>query len=242
MRSLILLLSLAALPPPERVLTLNGATRHVQGIVVDGNALWVTAVDREIRRGFLFEFDLGSGALRRTIESGEGMRFHPGGFDLDETSFWIPAAEYRANSSAWIERRDRKTGALISRFEVNDHIGAVARLPDRLVGANWDARVFYEWSLDGKLIRKRDNPTPWRFQDLKYRGGLLAGAAVAPRGSTEHSVVWLNPETLQVERTLAVGMTDRGVPFTNEGLDLRNGKLYLLPEDAPSRLFVFPLP
>lgn len=229
------------LPAPERVLTLQGATHHVQGVVVDGDAVWVTAVDRAMRRGLLFEFDGASGALRKTVASGEGSRFHPGGFDLDESSFWIPAAEYRAHSSAWIERRDHRTGALLSRFEVHDHIGAIARLPDRLLGANWDARVLYEWTLEGKLIRKRDNPTPWRFQDIKYRDGLLVCAAVAPRGSNDHSVVWLDPETLEVKRTLPVGLTDRGVPFTNEGLEFRNGKLYLLPEDEPSRLFVFPV-
>jgi hypothetical protein len=29
------------------------------------------------------------------------------------------------------------------------------------------------------------------------------------------------------------------VSFTNEGMTLRNGKLYLLPEDDPSRLYLF---
>lgn len=239
---LLALLLLAGLPAPERVLTLQGSSHHVQGIVVDGRALWVTAVNREQREGLLLAYDLEKGTLTSRVTCGEGERFHPGGFDSDDGSFWIPSAEYKAASSAWIERRDRRTGALISRFEVNDHIGAVARLPDRLLGANWDARRFYEWTLDGKLIRVRTNPTPWRFQDIKFRGGLVVGSAVAPRGSTDHSVVWFDPETLEVKRTIATGLTDRGVPFTNEGIDQVSGKLYLLPEDAPSRLFIFRLP
>ena len=64
---------------------------------------------------------------------------------------------------------------------------------------------------------------------------------MAPRGSTDHSIVWFDPETLEVRRALAVGLTDRAVPFTNEGLDWAGDRLYLLPEDAPSRLFVFPM-
>jgi hypothetical protein len=239
---LLLIASLSSLPAPERVLALQGETHHVQGIALDGGGLWVTAVDRAQRQGLLLRFDLASGKPLLRLSSGEGERFHPGGFDLDATSLWIPAAEYKPLSSAWIERRDRHTGALLSRFETTDHIGAIARLPDRLLGANWDARRFYEWTTDGKLIRVRDNPTPWRFQDLKFRDGLLVGAGVGPKGSNQHAIVWLDPKTLQVRKLLPAGATDRGVPFPNEGLDLRDGRLFLLPEDTPSRLFTFSIP
>jgi hypothetical protein len=34
----------------------------------------------------------------------------------------------------------------------------------------------------------------------------------------------------------------RVTPYTNEGMTLRDGVLYLLPEDEPSRLFRFRLP
>lgn len=242
MRLAAVALLVAGLPAPERVVPLLEETYHVQGVAVDGALAWVSAVDREQRRCLLFQFSLEDGTLRQRTECGDRTRFHPGGIDIDESSLWTPAAEYKPDSSAWIERRDRRNGALLFRFEVKDHIGALTRLPDRLMGASWDARTIYEWTFDGKLIRRRVNPTPWRIQDWKYRDGALVCAAVAPRGSSEHSVVWLDPETLEVRRTLPVGVTDRGVPFTNEGLDVRGGKLYLLPEDAPSRLFVFSLP
>ena len=42
-------------------------------------------------------------------------------------------------------------------------------------------------------------------------------------------------------RRVRAGKTDRGVSLTNEGMTFRGGKLYLLPEDDPSRLFVFDL-
>jgi hypothetical protein len=237
-----LLAVLSALAPAERVIQLEGRTHHVQGLALDGGSFWVTSVDREKKAGLLLRFDAKTGVELARLPSGDGLRYHPGGFDVDDTSLWIPAAEYTPRSSAWIERRDRKTGRLISRFEAADHIGAVAVLPDRLIGANWDARQFYEWTKEGRLLRSRPNPTRWRFQDLKYRDGLLVGAGVAPRGSEDHAVVWLDPETLEVRRTLLTGKTDRGVPFTNEGLEWRGGKLYLMPEDDPTRVFVFPCP
>jgi hypothetical protein len=238
----LLLVLLSGLPAAERILPLQGRTHHVQGLVLDGGAFWVTSVDREAKAGLLLKFDARTGKELARLSSGDGARYHPGGFDLDAGSLWIPAAEYKPRSSAWIERRDRKTGHLLSRFESSDHIGAVAVMPDRLIGANWDAREFYEWTKEGRLLRVRPNPTRWRFQDLKYRDGLLVGAGVAPRGSDEHAVVWLDPETLEVRRTLLTGKTDRAVPFTNEGLEWRGGRLYLMPEDDPTRVFVFALP
>jgi hypothetical protein len=38
------------------------------------------------------------------------------------------------------------------------------------------------------------------------------------------------------------GLTDRGVRFSNEGMAIRDGILFLLPEDDPSRLFRYRLP
>ncbi len=107
--------------------------------------------------------------------------------------------------------------------------------------ANWDARRIYEYSLDGKLIRVRDNPTSYRFQDLKFRYGTLVGSAPATRGAAGGAVVWLDPDTLLPTTEQSVGRTDRGVALVQEGLDLRDSQLYLLPEDTPSRIFLYDL-
>lgn len=222
-----------------KIVPLAGETFHVQGVSVENGAAFVTSVDRAAQKGWLFEYDAATGARRRAVEIHQGGMYHPGGFDGDESSFWIPVAEYRANSRSMIQRRDKRTLALLSSFEVDDHIGAIAVAPGRLYGANWDARRIYEWSFDGRLLRVRDNPLPARYQDMKFRYGLIVAGGVAPRGSEDHSVYWIDPETLQLRRVLAAGRTDRNTPFTNEGLDARDGTLYLLPEDAPSRLFVF---
>ena len=83
-----------------QTITLQADVHHVQGIVVDGDRLYVTSVDRDAHKGLLSEFSLPSGKLTRTVEIQQGDLYHPGGLDHDATSLWIPVAEYRANSRA----------------------------------------------------------------------------------------------------------------------------------------------
>ena len=65
-----------------------------------------------------------------------------------------------------------------------------------------------------------------------------AGAITLPSGVSLVS----DPETLVVKRQIVTGATDRGVAYTHEGMAVRDGILYLLPEDEPSRLLRFKLP
>ena len=61
------------------------------------------------------------------------------------------------------------------------------------------------------------------------------------RSREEGAIDWLDPATLTLARRITAGRTGRGVLYTNEGMAIRGGKLYLLPEDGPSRLFVYRL-
>ncbi len=212
-------------------LLLQGDTHHVQGVVVDDARVWVTSVDRATQKGFLYEYDRESGKRLRETDLQQGAMFHPGGFDMDDTSLWIPVAEYKPLGRTVIQRRSKETLAVISSFEVEDHIGCLTVYSGGLIGGNWDARKIYEWTPEGKQTRVRANPNAVRYQELKYRYGALIGSGPG-------MVQWLDPETLQPLQQLPLGATDRGVPLTQEGMDARDGKLYLLPEDAPSRLFV----
>lgn len=224
-----------------REIPLDATVHHVQGIVVEGATLWVTAVDAFHRRGFLHEFripDSGAAKLVRSVEIQRGARFHPGGLSADATSLWIPVAEYRRQSTATIERRDKRSLKLLSEFQVDDHIGCVAVRGDRVYGGNWDTLQIYEWDLAGKLVSRRDNPSGNSFQDLKAVGDRLVGGGGTRDGP---AIDWLDAGTLTPVHRMKVGRTSRGAPFTREGLDLHGDRLYLLPEDDPSRLFVFGL-
>ena len=224
---------------PVRVLSLQSKTAHVQGIDTDGIYLWVTSVDRALRKGYLQEFTVAGGRLERSIEVQDGERFHPGGIAADANSIWIPVAEYRAKSTAVVQRRNKRTLALESSFTVDDHIGCIAVTPEFLIGGNWDSRDFYFWDHAGKLIRKVASTSGNSYQDVKFRDGRLVASGTIAGG--QGAIDWLNL-SMSLVRRLSMGNTDRSQPLTREGMTLFENRLWLLPEDGDSRLFIFDLP
>lgn len=220
-----------------QVIPLAGETAHVQGIDLDAARLWVTSVDTKAKRGLLSEYTLPEGRLIRSVEIQDGIRFHPGGMMADGDSLWIPVAEYRRESTAVIQRRSRKTLQLEAQFAVNDHIGAIAATPKALVGANWDAKDLYVWDRSGKQISKTPNPTGVAFQDLKFEDGELVGGGLL--NDKSGVIVWMAWPSLREERRMPVGRTDRGIAYTHEGMAIRKDRIWFLPEDTASRLFVF---
>ncbi|HXE63309.1 MAG TPA: DUF6454 family protein [Bryobacteraceae bacterium] len=250
MRLLLLGLSLAAAfaqTPPvlnssgaSRILELQPTTHHVQGIDTDGVHLWVTSVDTAARKGFLHEFLLENGRELRRVELQEGDRFHAGGIAADRESIWIPVAEYRANSSAVIEKRNRQTLALELEFSVPDHIGCIAVTPEFVIGGNWDSRDFYVWDHQGKLIRKVASQSGNAYQDMKLDSDRIVASGGLPGGSG--AIDWLELPSMHLLNRVTAGKTDRGASLTREGMTVFKGEIWLLPEDEHSRLFIFPRP
>lgn len=230
------------LPPlfaagPSRVLALKGVTYHVQGIDLDAGHLWVTSVDSAAHKGFLHEFSLPGGTLLRSVEVQDGVRFHAGGIAADASSIWLPVAEYRRESTSVIQRRSKRTLQVESQFAVADHIGCLAVAGDELIGGNWDSRKFYVWDRGGKLLREIPNPTDNGYQDLKFDGQRVIASGLLP--DRTGAIDWLELPALRLVRRVKMGKTDRGAPYTREGMAIRGGELLLLPEDGPSRLFFF---
>ena len=224
---------------PEKVMDLHAAIDHVQGIEVDGDRLWLSWVDRKARTGHLSLFDLRTGKLVRAVEVQKGERYHPGGIAGDGKSIWVPVAEYRRDSSAVIQRRNRDTLALEAEFEVADHIGCVAVKGNTVLGGNWDSRLIYRWTTDGRQLEVRPNTARTSYQDMKLAGESLIGSGLR---AGEGAVDWLHPGELRLQRRLRAGKTSRGVVLTHEGMAIANGRIYFVPEDGPSRVFVYPLP
>lgn len=242
------ILTLDAAPPSAtsldqlktvRVLNLKGTTHHVQGIDTDARRLWVTSVDTPNRKGYLHEFSMKTGESLRSIEIQDGERFHPGGIASDAKSLWVPVAEYRAKSTSVIQRRSKRTLELESQFAVSDHIGCIAVTPELLIGGNWDSREFYVWNHRGELLRKIPSSTLNAYQDIKFDSKhIVASGQLADRTG---AIDWLDLNSLQMVHRLKVGSTDRGASYTREGMGVDRDQLLLLPEDGPSRLFVFRL-
>ncbi len=212
----------------------------MQGIELDDTHLWVTSVDKDRHKGYLHEFSLPAGRLLREVDVTAGEQYHAGGIAADGGSLWIPVAEYRRASSSVIQMRNLRTLELESQFAVADHIGCIASAPDALIGGNWDTRDLYFWDRTGRLIRKVANPTENRYQDMKFQGNQLVGSGLLPDRSG--AIDWLEYPSLRLLRRVAMGHSDRGVAYTAEGMTIRGNRVFLLPEDGPSRLFEFLIP
>lgn len=219
---------------------LQADLHHVQGIDVERGILWVSSVDARARAGYVSRFELATGKLLQQVQVEEGARFHPGGITLDGNSLWIPVAEYDRDGPTTVQQRDKTTLKLISRFTVNDHIGCLAADKAGLVGGNWDSKTLYRWTRSGQEQSRTPNSTGTSYQDLKVVDGSLLGSGNLSKQAG--AIEWLDAGTFQLQRRLRAGTTDRGLTYTHEGMTLRQGRLYLLPEDTPSRLFIFRQP
>lgn len=225
--------------PLVRVVALKGDTHHVQGVERAGDRVYVTSVERAARKGHLYEFSYPGGDLLRHIEVQEGDRYHAGGCSIRGDSIWIPVSEYRPKSSTVIQRRSLKTLELESKFVVEDSIGCVAADAGVLAGGNWNSVEIYVWDYAGKQRSVITNPNANAYQDLKFVSGKLAGGGLL--AGRVGAIDWMEFPSLRLERRIKAGRTDRGEPFTREGMAIYGSELLLLPEDAPSRLFVYRL-
>ncbi len=220
-----------------RTVTLQGVLDHPQGLAAsaDGATWFVTSVLRTETQGLLVAFRASDGGVVHRIEVQDGPRYHPGGLGRLGDTLWLPVAEYRRASTSVIQARDTATLALRSSFPVADHIGAVAATPAGLVGCNWDARTFYEWTFAGEASRVVEHDGAARYQDLHWTDdGLLAGGLLGDQGVVD----LLEWPSLDLKERIVVGRTDRGTVLTAEGMTTSGRQLLLLPEDDPARVFV----
>ncbi|WP_454716684.1 DUF6454 family protein [Caulobacter segnis] len=221
------------------ILPLDGELFHVQGMDLDAQHIWVTSVDTREHKGYIHQFDRRSGKFQRRLEITDGVRYHPGGMAMHGGAIWVPVAEYKANSSAVLVEIDKQTFKVRRRIPVADHLGCVAASGRGLVAGNWDSRLLYVFNRQGRQVRVVKNPSPTRYQDMKFeRGRLVGSGALGPKAGAIDWFAW--PSMKRVD-SRAAGATDRGVRYTEEGMALKGNDLYLVPEDGPSRMFRFKL-
>lgn len=219
------------------VVSLIGDLSHVQGLELNSAHVWVTSVSVADHKAYLTQFNRATGAFERQLDLTDGPRFHPGGLSYNNGSLWVPVAEYKPNSSAVIVEIDARTFAIKKRLPVADHLGCVAANQDSLVAGNWGSQKLYVFDHEGHTLRVLDTPSLTQYQDLKFDDGYLV--ASGNLGAKGGSVTWFTWPELKPSRTLQSGVTDRGRPYTAEGMAVQGNDLYLLPEDGPTRMFHF---
>ncbi len=208
-------------------------TYHVQGLAVTEDIYYISSVDRDNDRGWLFKVDRETLTLLEEQELTKGALIHPGGIEMDGTYLWIPNAEYDRDGPSEILAFDTQSLEVSRAFSVNDHIGLIASNgTDRLYGANWDSVNFYVWDWDGSLIEIVANPTDMAYQDCEFSDPYLICGGTK-NGSPSGTIDFIDPGNWTLVYRIEVHDTSLGHPLTREGLSLFGDEIFLLPEDGP---------
>jgi hypothetical protein len=207
---------------------------HVQGLVVATDSIFITSVDSKTASAFLWKYDRGTFGKVKVRNIADNFMFHPSGFQYDGKYLWIAIAVYSEGSSAKVLKIDPETLRPIAKFTAPDHIGLVATNGDGIVyGGNWDAKKFYIWKENGKLIETRLNPTSHGYQDCKVSGEYLVC-------SGSGAVDFIHRDTWKVERTYVFQDMPNGNNPTREGMDFINGIFYFAPDDgAKTNVYIY---
>jgi hypothetical protein len=245
---------------------------HTQGLFVTDQHYYVTGrLERNPKRPLLVRFDRANPSMVDYVDlliaaganaAGDLAFDHPGGFDFDGDSYWIPVAISRPSSKTLIMKVRPEPGkpmvATKARtvLHLDDHLGAIAcdRTTGRLYGANWDTKLVYVWSQDGtlvdtiaqtKLLPTNTDPA-FAVQDWKGVGNQIILAAASDKSS-------LRTPLDSKAALLLIDMGDkrdaglrrlisppgRDVLLTREGMAVRNDNVYFLPADLGTNAEVF---
>jgi hypothetical protein len=222
-------------------------THHVQGLCVDEDSYWITSVQREGKRGWIFRIDRKTGEIATQREIQRDAQYHPGGMQLVDGTLWVPVAEYRPRSTSTMLQLDPRTLKTKGSFAIEDHIGgAAADGKGRVFAANWDCRTIYVFDTQGNEKQKLTNPTGVAYQDFEWHDGHLWGTGQwkQPDKMPQAVVDVLDPfEGKLVQRyTLEGTLRSGGGNFAREGFCKLGAALFLLPEDGPrTTVYRFPL-
>jgi hypothetical protein len=237
---------------------------HTQGLYVTERHYYVSGrLEGRPKRPLLLRFDRSD--LQRVEhvdlsppagESGVGgpPLDHPGGFDFDGESFWIPVSASRPRSRTVVMRVAHKPDEPLAAAQpeevcrVDDHIGAIAvdRERKQLYAANWDTLLVHVLRFDGTSVeqipRERlvTGAPDWALavQDWKSLGGgqiLLGAIDKSPKRDPNVSnavveIIDMKARQRVAEARLPAPDAKMG-PVTREGLAAWGGSLFLLPQD-----------
>ncbi len=215
-------------------------TGHVQGIAFSKKNLFLSAVDKEEKVGYLFKIDPKTYYLIDQIKMKIGNIFHPGGISFNGEYLYLPLAGYKPHSSTIILKIDPDTMEPVSSFVVNDHIGAVTTDGEGFIfGMNWDARDIYIWDTSGNLLKTFPNKQKIAYQDIEYSNGILYCSGIKIHtlmgGRVDLYKFDRNTLTLTLKESLSMPQleTDKVRSIASEAMTLKEGYLYFVPEDFP---------
>ena len=214
-----------ALTPVSVTPALGFNAYHVQGLAVTDDWFYLTGVDKYAASAWIFKVNRKSG--EKVLEKSIAKRpdIHPSGIDYDGKYIWVAMAVYEEDSHTYMTIVDPETLKRKVLFEVDDHIGAVARHEDLVIGANWNARDFYFFTLKGDLVDKKPSPTGIGYQDCEGVDGFL----MCTGGGF---LDWIDVGTWALAKRFPVDVSEQGSPLSREGVSWYDGHVFFLPDDG----------
>ena len=199
---------------------------HAQGLVVTGDFYYLTGVDKHTTSAWIFKVDRATNELVKKSDISKIFAFHPSGIDYDGKYIWVAVAVYIDHSYSYMMTVDPDTLQHKTRFKVDDHIGAVARVGDLVIGGNWGCEEFYFYTRKGELLEKRPSPTGVGYQDCNGVGRYMMCTGFG-------YLDWIDVDKWQLAKRFEVGESDAGSTMSREGTAYYDGRAYFLPDDGP---------
>lgn len=198
---------------------------HVQGLAATEDWFFITGVDKYAAAAWIFKVNRKTGekVLQKSIAKRPDI--HPSGIDFDGKYIWVAMAVYEEYSHTYMTIVDPETLNRKVVFEVDDHIGAVARHGDLVIGANWNSRDFYFFTLNGELVDKKPSPTGIGYQDCEGVDGFL----MCTGGGF---LDWIDIGAWTLAKRFPVGVSEQGSPLSREGVSWYDGHVFFLPDDG----------
>jgi hypothetical protein len=210
---------------------------QVQGLAVTPRFFYVAASDPVKRTAFVYQVRRDTLAVTQIRALQRGARYHIGGVQIGGGLLWtVLTAEDRADGlhpsePSVILGLDLQYLDTKRSFEVPDPIRAVAMGDDSyLYGVNTNATFFYEWSLDGRELRRVPNASGAKYQDLEMVRNSLVCAGEDKNGGVLDVV---DPGSLSLLVRHRIGARSPGQRWiSSRGFAFADGEFYFLPDDG----------
>ena len=262
-------LRVSILPLPPLLIDGQPARAHTQGLEIVSNVFYVTArrEDTQPKRSLLLRTDSQRSdwdvwdITPLTADGALTSLDHPGGFQSDGRSLWIPLAESRRHGRSIIRRfpfssiTPGQPLAAETEFSVEDHIGALAVSTESktLLGASWDTERVYLWDYSGKRLRTFSRPElsardlgvspssnqprgltvqDWKFvQGQLFASGLFRDPAAEPSTPQSRLARFTGFAEPSFQSKVTSLPKQFGTELSREGLAISGGHAWFLPED-----------
>lgn len=171
---------------------------------------------------------------------------HPSGLDHDESCVWNASAHYRPFfATSKISCIDPNSLKILNSFEVNDHIGTLAVMGDKLVLMNWGSEKIYLFSKRGKKLSEHKNPSGKAYQDCRGKdaSNIICMANIQKSNIHYASLDHLNfnPQSQSFNLIQNITLHEENIELGREGFSSTKTHYLFLPNDYPNpTLFLTP--